>query len=624
LRLGQVLTNLVNNAVKFTESGEIRLKVDLLEQDGEQVKLKFSVRDTGIGMTMEQSAKLFQAFTQADMSTTRKHGGTGLGLTISRRLVELMGGKIWIESEEGAGSDFQFTVWLEVGTGGGVLRALPEELPTLRALVVDDNAAAREILAESLRTVTASVDEAGSGEESVTAVRQQDAAGKPYDVVFMDWRMAGMDGLQASRAIKNDDSLGKQPAIVMVTAFGTEEAREESDELGIKGFLIKPVTRSMMVDTLVTIFAPNRGDVAEHVPDGDNEGRLLGAQILLVEDNEINQQIAVELLEGAGAQVTTVHNGKEAVDLLTRNPTAFHLALMDLQMPVMGGYEATKIIRSDAQLAELPILAMTAHATLEEREKCLQVGMNAHISKPIDPATLFETVGRYYVADAAGQAGSERLAGSAVPAAGMDPPLPKIEGLDVEEGIGRVGGNEQLYRKLLRQFVDEQGDSVEEIRGAMARAEGALAERTAHTLKGVAGNLGARGVHEVAGELEQLIRDGRTGADLEAKLAEVAGKLDPLVAQLRPLMPDPPVGETSDLPEQPLDPDRAYAAAERMKSLLSEFDPAAEDLLKECQDDLRGLFPGDAWARFEKLVRGYAFEDAETAMNEALQQLSKS
>ena len=315
LRLGQILTNLVNNAVKFTERGEIRLNIELMERTGEKVQLKCSVRDTGIGMTPEQSAKLFQPFTQADMSTTRKHGGTGLGLTICRRLVELMGGRIWLESEPGAGTTFSFTVWLGVGAATGTGRIVPEKLGRLRVLVVDDNAAAREILQEPLSTLASRVDAVASGKEAIAAVQERDAT-DPYDIVFMDWRMPGMDGLQASRHIKSDETLRHRPAIVLVTAFGREEVREEAERLQLDGFLLKPVTKSMIVDTLVNVFADG-GEDLRGAADGEQASRLRGARILLTEDNEINQQIAVELLEGAGATVTVANNGREAVEMLS-------------------------------------------------------------------------------------------------------------------------------------------------------------------------------------------------------------------------------------------------------------------------------------------------------------------
>jgi two-component system sensor histidine kinase/response regulator len=255
LRLGQILTNLVNNAVKFTERGEIRMKVELLEKTGGRVKLRFSVRDTGAGVTPDQAARLFQPFVQADMSTTRKHGGTGLGLTICKRLVDLMGGEIWLESRPGAGSTFFFTVWMGLGTEAPRGRYYPEKLQRLAMLVVDDNATAREILAEALRDISERVDVAASGAEALSAVRRHDRD-HPYDVVFMDWRMPDMDGLQATREIRADAALKRTPAIVLVTAFGREEVREEAEKLDVSGFLLKPVTKSMLVDTLVSIFTP--------------------------------------------------------------------------------------------------------------------------------------------------------------------------------------------------------------------------------------------------------------------------------------------------------------------------------------------------------------------------------
>src|SRR5262245_50184728 len=395
LRLGQVITNLVNNAIKFTERGEVYLKAELLEQVGSRAKLRFSVKDTGIGMTPEQAARLFQAFSQADASTTRKHGGTGLGLTISRRLVELMGGEIWLESEPGAGSTFLFTVSMGVTSGPARSRVVPERLRALSALVVDDNAAARDILVHSLEGVCAHVDAVSSGEEAIAAVKQHDTDG-PYDVVFMDWRMPGMDGIEATSLIKKEPELKKPPVVVLVTAFGREEVREEAERMEMDGFLLKPITQSMLVDILVLLFAGDRQDATVHASATDQGAdRLGGVRVLLAEDNEINQQIAVELLEGVGATVEVAENGGEAVRKMLDQPTKFDVVLMDIQMPEMDGYQATKKIRSDPRFGKFPIIAMTAHATIEERQKCLEAGMNAHVTKPIDPSALFETLERF-------------------------------------------------------------------------------------------------------------------------------------------------------------------------------------------------------------------------------------
>ena len=372
------------------------MNIDLLKRTGEKVQLKFSVRDTGIGMTREHAAKLFQPFSQADMSTTRKHGGTGLGLSISRKLAELMGGRTWLESEPGVGSTFNFTVWLEVGSAAGSGKVVPEQLSRLRVLIVDDNAVAREILQEPLKAVASRVDTVASGKEALAAIIEKDPA-EPYDIVFMDWRMPGMDGLETSRRIKSNETLQHQPAIVLVTAFGREEVREEAERLQLDGFLVKPVTKSTIVDTLVNVFAAD-SDETVTTDDGEQALRLRGARILLTEDNEINQQIAVELLEGTGATVKVAYSGREAVDILSKGPQPppFDVVLMDLQMPEMDGYQATAKLRSDARFAALPIIAMTAHATIEEKQRCLAAGMNDHISKPVDPSALFETVARYY------------------------------------------------------------------------------------------------------------------------------------------------------------------------------------------------------------------------------------
>ncbi len=624
LRLGQILTNLVNNSVKFTERGEIRLKAELLELTGEMAKLRFSVKDSGIGMSREQAGKLFQPFTQADMSTTRKHGGTGLGLTISRRLVEMMGGQIWIESEPGVGSTFLFTAWLGVGAEKGRGEVLPERLRTLRALVVDDNSAAREILVESLGGIASHVDAVSSGAEAIAAVKEH-AASDPYDVVFMDWRMPGMDGLQATKRIREDKLLRKPPAVVMVTAFGREEVREEAERMRIDGFLMKPVTKSMLVDTLVSLFAPSSQETAEVAaaaadPDA---ARLRGARILLTEDNEINQQIAVELLEGAGATVQVACNGREAVEKLMSGsfPPPFDIVLMDLQMPEMDGYQATAKIRADDRLNSLPIIAMTAHATIEERQRCLAAGMNDHVSKPIDPATLFETLARYYRPPAGAEA-APPAAGIAHEAAKPAPTGPlRVEGLDSADGLARVGGNQTLYVKLLRQFADQESDAVRRIRAELGRDDRKAAERLAHTVKGVAGNLGAAPVRAAAAAVEKAIAGGVSGADLDPTLAALEEDLSRLTARLRASLGAAPTraapAASAAASAASADPEQLKAAVEQMRGHLGESDAAAAECLERHRELFVSLFRPDDLGGFERHVQGYAFGEAQALLDEA-------
>jgi signal transduction histidine kinase/CheY-like chemotaxis protein len=622
LRLGQILTNLVNNAVKFTDRGEIQLSIDQLERTGEKVQLKLSVRDTGIGMTVEQAARLFQPFTQADMSTTRKHGGTGLGLTICRRLVELMGGRIWLESEAGKGSTFYFTVWLGVGTAAGATRTVPEKLAKLRALVVDDNPAACEILQEPLSSIAAGVDVVASGRDAIAAIRQHDAT-KPYDIVFMDWRMPGMDGLQASRHIKSDETLTHPPHIVLVTAFGREEVREEAERLELDGFLVKPVTKSMLVDTLVNVFAAAETAspptvVTEHVT------KLRGARILLAEDNDINQQIAIELLEGAGATVKVANNGREALEIICNGPQPppFDVVLMDLQMPEMDGFEAASKLRADSRFATLPIVAMTAHATTEERQRCIDAGMNDHVSKPIDPVNLYETVGRFFKT-------ASRSLSSPAPSSGSRPPesprlsrseVPAVSGLDTQGGLSRVAGNKKLYLSLLRQFIEKEGPAAAEIATLLAKHDHVRAKHLAHRIKGVASNIGATLVAAAAGTLEQLI-DGRSKFEAVVHAGQdLSSEFDQFIVQLQKALP-PEMTPSPAQPSAPVSPANSREAALELAKLLSDFDPRAADFISANSMALAPLFTPDSWATFQNLVKAYAFGEALAQLEPTVERL---
>jgi two-component system sensor histidine kinase/response regulator len=417
--------------------------------------------------------------------------------------------------------------------------------------------------------------------------------------------------------------LTRTPAIVLVTAFGREEVREEAERLNLEGFLVKPVTKSMIVDTLVSVFA-QQGEVASVMTESGSAGRLRGARILLTEDNDINQQIAVELLEGAGATVKVANNGREAVDILSNGPQPppFDVVLMDLQMPEMDGYQATAKLRTDARFADLPIIAMTAHATMEEKQRCLATGMNDHISKPIDPDNLFGTVGRFYKRAEQASAGAvSALPAAAIPAIEPDA-LPVVPGLDVPDGLARVAGNRKLYLKLLRQFVEQQGPAVGEITAALAAGDVALAERLAHTLKGVAGNIGAKSVHSTAAGLEKAIRAKAAVAELEAAKQQTAAALDPLIAGLKALG-NASAGTTSAVVSSvAVNPDASREAAAQLTKLLSEFDPSAADFIEANRSALQPLFPDDTWPEFEKLVQGYSFADAQVQLEQRLKTFS--
>ncbi|WP_374357504.1 response regulator, partial [Chitinimonas sp.] len=452
LRLGQVLINLVNNAVKFTEAGEVAVSASVERHDGEAVWLAFTVRDSGIGMSADQCASLFQAFTQADGSTTRKFGGTGLGLSISRRLVEMMGGSISVESALNHGSTFRFSARLDlVKAPAASSRVLPELLNGIRILVVDDNASAREVLTDALADLPFELQAVDSGAAALAAIRNADAD-RPFRVVLTDWQMRGIDGIELVRAVKSSESLRQPPLMVLVTAFGREEIRNRAEQAAVDGFLLKPVNRSALIDTLVTLIS-NQADADHELPATPAPSPSQGHRVLVVEDNEVNQQVASELLQSMGLDVDIAGNGQEALDILGSRPLDhYSLVFMDLQMPVMDGHAATRAIRADRRYAGLPIIAMTAHAMREERERCLQEGMQDHISKPIDPERLMSTTRRWL---------NQEISPPRDTPASHD--LPIIAGLDRAAGLRRVAGNQALYQRLLDQFAARYAGHAEQI-----------------------------------------------------------------------------------------------------------------------------------------------------------------
>jgi PAS domain S-box-containing protein len=513
LRLGQILINLSNNAVKFTDKGEIVVSTELVKKDEAQVTLKFSVQDTGVGMTSEQAAKLFQPFMQADSSTTRKYGGTGLGLTISKRLAEMMGGEIWVESEQGRGSTFSFTA--NFGLGKEKVKKhykLASEMRGMKVLVVDDNATSRSIFQEMLESFTFDVTVAASGPEGITELENAEGK-KPFELVVMDWKMPDMDGIEASKHIKNHKRLSKIPPIILVTAYGREEVMQQADEVRLEGFLLKPVSASMLFDTIMQAFGesvPETSRIAQRREQGTEAlEQIRGANILLVEDNEINQQVAKEILEGAGLKVSLAADGQEGVKAV--NESSYDVVLMDIQMPIMDGYAAAREIRKDERFKELPIIAMTAHAMAGDEDKSLKAGMNGHVTKPIDPDQLFSTLQKWIKP-------SEKRAHvkqAEVPAEQPEPDkvlpaedeLPEsLSGFDLADGLKRLQGNKKLYRKLLLSFATDYNKVANEIRQALDAEDFDQAHSLVHNLKGLAGNLAATELQAAAMNLEKLVK----------------------------------------------------------------------------------------------------------------------
>ncbi|MGA2481052.1 MAG: response regulator [Spirochaetia bacterium] len=529
-RLGQALMNLIGNSAKFTEAGEIELKADFLERTGEKVKLRFVVRDTGVGMSPEETAKLFRPFTQADSSTTRRYGGTGLGLSITRRLVELMGGQIWGESVPGQGSTFTFTAWFGVGAKRSQKRRLiPQHFAGMHVLVVDDNSHARQIMSEMLLSMKFRVQTTDSGEGALESVRRVDES-DPFRLILMDWKMPGIDGIEATRKITTAGFAKNTPAVILMSAFGEGGSeRMDARAAGAAEFLAKPITASTLSDAIIRIFAPDLlPSMVDQQRDNARAKDLRGARVLLAEDNEINQQIAVELLRGAGVEVVIASNGREAIEKLAPPAARFDMVLMDIQMPEVDGYEATRRIRSQPWGASLPIIAMTAHALEEERRKAVEVGMDSHISKPIDPDAMFETMSQFYR-----PSGPARVASETAPAREGEESYPPIEGVDVDGGLRRVAGNRRLYRSLLVRFVDGQASCAHDIGKALTNSEHDLAERLAHTLKGVAGTLGVRAVQDIAAELEKQLRVKGSAEKIEEIRIQLDAALGAAVRTIR-------------------------------------------------------------------------------------------
>jgi signal transduction histidine kinase/DNA-binding response OmpR family regulator len=547
LRLGQILINLSNNAVKFTDTGEIVVSIELVKKEDAQITLKFSVQDTGIGMTAEQAAKLFQPFAQADSSTTRKYGGTGLGLTISKRLSEMMGGEIWVESEPGQGSTFSFTAKFGLGKKTAKKRFRPSQgLMGMKVLVVDDNATSRDIFQEILESFSFEVSMAASGEEGITELEAANND-KPFELVIMDWKMPGMDGIEASRRIKNHTGLSKIPPIILVTAYSREEVMQQAEQVGLESFLLKPVSPSMLFDATMQAFGEAVPEISRITQRKEQEAKALkniqGAQLLLVEDNEINQQVAKEILESAGLNVTLANNGQEGVNAVKENE--YDAVLMDIQMPVMDGYTATREIRNlKSEIRNVPIIAMTAHAMAGDEDKSLEAGMNGHVAKPIDPDQLFATLQKWIKPSE--KRAQVKKAEIPVERPESDKTVPEEEelpedlpGFDLSDGLKRLQGNKRLYRKLLLSFATDYRGVANDIRIALDAKDFERTHSLVHNIKGLAGNLSATDLQAASVNLEKLVKGVEKKAppaqELNLKLSELETALNQALESVQSL-----------------------------------------------------------------------------------------
>ena len=534
-RLGQVLINLGNNAAKFTDKGEVVIAIDVLERDAASVHLRFEVRDTGIGMNAEQQQRLFQPFSQADTSTSRRYGGTGLGLAISRHLVRLMGGELDVDSTPGRGSRFYFSARFGLQPERAARPRVPQREAGLRgrrALIVDDNMCAREVLAEMTCALGLEVDTAPDGVDALRQIALADARDEPYELLLLDWKMPGMDGVECARVLSGRDRpRHPTPPVLMLTAFSRGEVQQRLNEQGVAvgALLTKPVTPSTLFDACVAalglVVHPSTRIAQREESTLVHRTRLSGARILLVEDNAFNQELALDVLSRAGIAVSVASNGQEALDMLARQ--RFDGVLMDCQMPVMDGYAATRALREQPQWRELPVIAMTANAMVGDRDKALAAGMNDHIAKPIKIGDVFATLARWIrpAASAPGDAAGVANAGE----------LANLPGIDTRAGLAGVMGDDALYRRLLRMFRGREADFLARFMAVRSAGDAGAAMRLAHDLKSAAGTLGMPAVQQAAQALEQACVRSAGDAETDTLAQNVARQLEPVIAGLAAL-----------------------------------------------------------------------------------------
>ena len=616
LRIEQILINFTNNAVKFTEHGEIVLSARTVERDAQTARLRFEVRDTGMGIAPDRLEQMFQPFEQGDRSTTRRFGGSGLGLTISRQLAHLMRGEVGATSRPEEGSVF----WLEVplqldATPTTAVRPDPA-VRGARALVVDDIDHAREVIARMLRSMQFDVDQASSGPQALHAMRAAIEDGRPYRIVLLDWKMPGMDGLEVARRMHAD--LESVPGIIMVTAHGREDVLREAERVRIDLVLLKPVTPSLLLDSCMRVLDADVNAVLrseEHLARGSMPGMIAGLRgrhVLLADDNTLNQEIARDLLEQGGLRVSVVDDGVRAVAAVREQP--FDVILMDMQMPVMDGLEATRRIRALPHRATIPIIALTANAMAGDRERCIAAGMDDHVAKPIDPQELFACIARHL----APPTRTHHAPGPQPLAQGDEPLLDAPEWalrlhrdgvLDVETGVRRVLHEWDQYANLLLRFLDSQRGATERISALLGGTNGAgagqIAQREAHTLKGNAATIGAHPLARHAAELEAAVARADLSAAREL-LSLLRPELDNLLAALQEIVPRP---APPSLATPPYDMHQAGALLERLRNLLQQADLEAVTLFEAHAPELAPLL-GDRYTPVAQAIRAYALDDA--------------
>jgi two-component system sensor histidine kinase/response regulator len=591
LRVGQVLINLISNAVKFTHTGEVIVSVGVAEGRADGVALQFSIKDTGIGLDSHQIEGLFRAFSQADSRVSRKYGGTGLGLAICKQLVEMMGGRIWVESQPGIGSTFFFTIQVALSletnvqfTGTLNNRSLVDR----RVLIVDDNASARQILFDMVRDFGMSPETVDSGVEALVALKSASQEGRPFDLVLMDWRMPGMDGLETARRIRIERDLAQMPAVLMVTAYGRDEVLRSVEKLGLQGILIKPITESVLFNTIMDILdlvnsdntkleSPRDSALRGRLPYTNEELSVLtGRRVLVVDDNALNREVVTDFLIAVGMVVQTAVNGHDALVQLER--ADYDVVLMDMHMPEGDGLTATREIRGYDRWSKLPIIALTAQARIEDRNASLAAGMAAHLTKPIDEAVLYKTLIEVLRGTLTSELGHEDVkAVQLISVTNQDTISIPSKGPDILAALGRLGGNQDRLLRLLHGFLHDYEGASEQMSVHLEESDTAKIVALAHMVKGAASYFDA---HELCGVADVLERAAARG-DLEETKRQVPifqKSLEGLLQYLKESM--------TAFPEQPtastrVDLDAILRLLEKAEPLVASGDYAAQVFLEQ-------------------------------------------
>ncbi|MFK5895130.1 MAG: response regulator [Pseudomonadota bacterium] len=547
LRLGQILINLSNNALKFTQHGDIIVKIDLLElnEQTQQIKLQFSVKDSGIGMSEQQQSGLFKSFSQVDSSITRKFGGTGLGLTICKRLSSLMNGDIYVQSEPDKGSTFTFTVRLKINQNKFKTEYIntPLDMKNLRILIVDDNTSARDILRSILKSLGYYSVMVASGEEAIIEI-EKNRQNTPYSLVFMDWKMNGFNGLETIKQLydnsKQKNKLKQLPKFIITTAYSRDEIFQENAHIHIDGYLAKPITASSLFDAMLNCYGHQSSShsvsLSKTKINKDVLKRLKNCNILLVDDNEINQELAYELLSTNGLQVDTANNGQQAINQLQLKD--YDAILMDINMPVMDGYTACKLIRQEQKWKNLPIIAMTANAMTDDYKKSINAGMDDHINKPIDIIKLLTTLDKWILSPVSSNLTTVDTTPVEVQSNKTSwQALDTLDGIDYKIAFNICAGNYNLYIRLVQKFIDKYSDFKEQFNQLWVsnekHPEKSAATRLSHTLKGVAANIGAIHLQHAAQQLETECKKGKP--TVNKQLNTVLKKLNAVLLSIKQL-----------------------------------------------------------------------------------------